>query len=102
MSLPKEAQYSPISAIAVLDYNKDGNQDLLLCGNNAYAKIRIGKFDANFGMLFKGNGAGNFKYVSQKQSGFNIWGDVKNIVSINETLYFGINQAPIKAYKLNP
>ncbi|MFC3809069.1 VCBS repeat-containing protein [Lacihabitans lacunae] len=102
MSLPKEAQYSPISAIAVLDFNKDGNQDLLLCGNNAYAKIRIGKFDANFGMLFKGNGAGNFEYVSQKQSGFNIWGDIKNIVSINETLYFGINQVPIKAYKLNP
>ena len=29
--LPIEAQYSPIYTISILDYNRDGNKDLLLC-----------------------------------------------------------------------
>jgi enediyne biosynthesis protein E4 len=98
--LPKEVQYSPVCTINVLDYNSDGNSDLILCGNNSHAKIRLGKFDANYGVLLTGDGKGNFRYVPQSESGFNIWGDVRSSIQINETLYFGINSKPLVAYKL--
>ena len=100
IELPKEVQYSPIYTVDVMDYNEDGNPDLLLCGNNSYFKIRLGKFDANYGILLSGDGNGNFRYINQSESGFNIWGDVRSSIQINKTVYFGITGAPLVAYKL--
>jgi enediyne biosynthesis protein E4 len=97
--LPVQAQYSPVFAIASVDYDKDGNNDLLLCGNINKARLRFGKYDANYGVLLKNDGKGNFSYVNQQQSGLSLRGDVRSIITINNTLLFGINQQPLKAYK---
>lgn len=97
--LPAEAQLSPVFAIQELDYNQDGNPDLLLCGNITQARLRFGKYDANYGVLLEGNGKGEFTYVPQNKSGFLLKGDVRSIISVNNTLLFGINQQEIKAYK---
>jgi hypothetical protein len=99
VELPKEVQYSPVYAMEMVDYNKDGHSDLLLFGNNSFFKIRLGKFDANYGVLLSGDGKGSFKYVPQTESGFNIWGDVRSSVMINNTLYLGINGRPVAVYK---
>lgn len=96
--LPLQAQFSPVFTITSLDYDKDGKKDLLLCGNINQARLRFGKCDANYGMLLKGDGKGGFSYISQQQSGFNIWGDVRSVLNINNTLLFGINQAKLKVY----
>ena len=98
--LPKEAQYSPVYTITLLDFNKDGKTDILLCGNNSHTKIRVGKFDANYGTLLAGDGAGNFSYIHQNESGFKIRGDVRSCVQVNETIYFGINSGPLISYNL--
>jgi enediyne biosynthesis protein E4 len=98
--LPVQAQYSPVHTITVLDYDKDGNEDVLLCGNNNHAKLRLGKFDANYGILLKGNGQGNFHYIDQSVSGFKLKGDVRSAIDLNETLLFGIGEQSVKAYKL--
>ncbi|MEO8412473.1 MAG: VCBS repeat-containing protein [Ginsengibacter sp.] len=98
--LPVQAQFSPVFAITALDYDKDGNTDLLLCGNINHTRLRFGKSDANYGVLLKGDGKGNFNYINQRQSGFNIWGDVRSVININGDLLFGINEDEIKAYKL--
>ena len=98
--LPVQAQFSPVFTITSLDYDKDGNADLLLCGNINKARLRFGKCDANYGILLKGDGKGNFKYIGQQQSGFHIWGDVRSVLNINNMLLFGINQGQMKAYKL--
>jgi len=45
------------------------------------------------------DGNGNFSYINQQQSGFHLWGDVRSVVEINNTLLFGINQGDVKAYK---
>lgn len=99
-TLPIQAQFAPVYTTTMLDYDRDGNEDILLCGNINHARLRFGKYDANYGILLKGDGKGNFKYVNQQQSGFNLWGDVRSVVNINNTLLFGINQKPIKAYKV--
>ncbi len=100
-SLPVQAQFSPVFTITALDYNKDGNQDLLLCGNINKARLRFGKYDANYGVLLKGDGKGNFTYIDQQQSGFHLRGDVRSVVQINNQWLFGINQDNLRAYKLN-
>jgi hypothetical protein len=99
--LPLQAQYAPVYTITTLDYNKDGNDDLLLCGNMNHARLRPGKYDASYGILLQGNGKGGFNYIPQQQSGFHVWGDVRSVLPINNTLLFGINQQAVKAYKLN-
>lgn len=97
--LPIQTQYAPVFTIIALDYNKDGNTDLLLCGNSSRTTIRLGKADANYGILLKGNGKGNFEYIPQNSSGFNLTGDIRAVIDINDILLFGINQSQLKAYK---
>ena len=98
--LPVEAQFSPVYTITTIDYNKDGNKDLLLCGNINHARLRFGNYDANYGVLLKGDGKGNFTYINQQQAGLYLRGDVRSVININDILLFGISQKDIKAYKL--
>jgi hypothetical protein len=100
-SLPVQAQYAPVNTITILDFNSDGNNDLLLCGNSSNTKIKTGKFDANYGVLLKGDGKGRFEYVDQKVSGLKVRGDVRSVVEINNVLLFGINEESPKAYRMN-
>ncbi|UCS93708.1 VCBS repeat-containing protein [Echinicola marina] len=97
-TLPLEAQASPVMAIACDDFDKDGNTDLLLCGNIEKARLRFGKYDANYGTLLKGNGQGGFTYIPQHQSGFKLKGDVRSIAKLNDQWLFGINQKGVVAY----
>ena len=97
--LPIEAQFSPVFTITSIDYNKDGNKDLLLCGNIHHARLRFGNYDANYGVLLKGDGKGNFIYINQQYSGFHLRGDVRSVISINNKLLFGINQQGLESYK---
>lgn len=99
--LPNEVQYSPVYTINQLDFNEDGKTDLLLCGNNNRLKIRLGKADANYGILLAGDGKGNFNYIKQSESGFNIWGDVRSSIQVKEKIYFAINSKNLIAYTLS-
>jgi hypothetical protein len=98
--LPIQAQYMPVYTITPLDHNKDGHEDLLLCGNMNKARLRPGKYDAGFGMLLQNDGKGGFNYIDQQRSGFYIQGDVRSVLPINGLLLFGINQQAVKAYKM--
>ena len=97
--LPVQAQLAPVYTLTTLDYNHDGNMDVLLCGNINQARLRFGKYDANYGVLLKCDRDGRFTYVPQTVSSFSIKGDVRSVISINNTLIFGINQQPLTAYK---
>jgi enediyne biosynthesis protein E4 len=99
--LPLEAQTSPVFTITSLDYDEDGNDDLLLCGNINKARLRFGKYAANYGVLLKGEGNGNFTYVPQRISGLQLRGDVRSVVRINHTLLFGMNGQALEAYRKN-
>ena len=98
VSLPLQAQFSPVYTITTLDYDHDGKEDLLLCGNINNSRLRFGKYDANYGVLLKGDGRGNFIYVPQWESGFHLKGDVRSVLPVGDELLFGINNAGIKAY----
>jgi hypothetical protein len=99
-TLPVQAQCAPVYTITPLDFNKDGQQDLLLCGNMNKARLRPGKYDANYGVLLQNDGKGGFIYIDQQRSGFYLKGDVRSVLSINNMLLFGINRQSVEAYKV--
>ena len=103
-ALPIEAQFSPVYKIIVQDWNKDGYDDLLLLGNNDYPRLKMGKMDANFGTLLLNDGKGNFRFVSNKEAGLLVPGDVKDaaIIRVKDARYLliGINNADMVTYKL--
>lgn len=100
--LPIEAQLAPVFTINTLDYNGDGNTDLVLGGNINEARIRFGKYDANYGVLLRGNGKAAFEYVSQHESGLELRGDVRSALVMEDKLLFGVNRGAIQAYRFEP
>ncbi|WP_461113623.1 VCBS repeat-containing protein [Spirosoma jeollabukense] len=100
MALPLVAQVAPVFTATTLDYDHDGRKDLLLCGNTAQTRLRFGRSDANYGVLLKGDGKGNFSPVPQPKAGFQLTGDVRSVLTVGNTLLFGINQQPVRAYQL--
>ncbi len=98
--LPQEVQYAPVYTINSLDFNQDGNKDLLLCGNSSYTKLRLGKLDANYGLLLEGDGEGNFSYVPQRLTGLKLSGNIRDVLQINDIILFGFSEKPLEAYRL--
>jgi enediyne biosynthesis protein E4 len=80
--LPVEAQVAPVYAIAVDDFDNDGNPDILIGGNLYRAKPEVGRYDASYGLLLKGDGKGAFVPMKSSQSGILIEGEVRDIVQL--------------------
>ncbi|MFY7910217.1 MAG: VCBS repeat-containing protein [Emticicia sp.] len=100
--LPVEVQYAPIFTVSTFDYNNDGNKDLILGGNLNKARLKFGKYDANYGLVLKGNGKGEFVSIPQHLSGLNIQGDLRSTLVIQGHAFFGINQQRIRTFKITP
>ena len=98
--LPAEAQYAPVYAIRAVDVDGDGKKDLVLCGNNSHVRIRMGRYEANHGVVLQGSGNGVFTYVPQQKSGLNIRGDVRSMEWIGGRLIVGGNDISLKAYSI--
>jgi hypothetical protein len=79
--LPAEAQFAPVYAFSVNDFDGDGKQDIFMGGNLSRAKPEMGIYDASYGLLLKGDGQGNFKAVSPSKSGLAITGEVRGAVT---------------------
>jgi hypothetical protein len=76
-SLPVEAQFSPVFGIESIDYNHDDIPDLVLTGNFYDVLPELGRYDASYGVLLRGEGKGNFKAVSPRESGLLVRGQVR-------------------------
>lgn len=81
--LPPEAQFSPVYAVCVEDFDQDSNPDVLLGGNLYRAKPETGIYDGSYGLLLKGNGKGDFNVVSPQTSGIRIRGEIRSIKKIS-------------------
>lgn len=98
--LPIQAQYAPVSEIITSDFNKDGKEDILLLGNNDFYKLRIGKFDANYGTVLLGFGDGKFNYLPQTKSGLSIKGSNTHALLINDELILTSYGTATETFKL--
>jgi hypothetical protein len=104
LSLPLQANFSAVSQIMAKDFNHDGKNDLLLLGNHADNRLKLGSLDANYGCLLTGDGKGGFRYVKQAESGLSITGDVKSALEIKvknqNYLLVGLSDQPLQFYKI--
>ena len=103
--LPALAQVAPVYAIESLDFDADGDLDLVLAGNLTFSRVKIGEIDANHGLLLENLGNLKFQPVAKQISGLDIRGDVRSCQVIDlagkKYLFFGINNAPFRTYELN-
>ncbi|MFN4144289.1 MAG: VCBS repeat-containing protein [Runella sp.] len=97
--LPLEAQLAPVHALLAIDYDQDGKNDLLLAGNQLHTRLRLGHYAANQGVLLKNIGGGSFVYIKQHESGLALKGEVRSVLVTNETILWGINAQPLRAYR---
>jgi hypothetical protein len=92
--LPVEAQFSPIYAILIDDFDQDGFQDLLLGGNFYGVPPDQGRYDAGYGCLLLGDGSGAFAPAGLQQSGLIVTGEVRQIKPVRtaarETLILAV------------
>lgn len=85
-----EVQQSLINSIVYTDMDGDNVEDLLLAGNNYMSEIETTRADAGIGIFLKGLGKGNFKAISNQQSGFFADKDVRALIAIKNKGYAGI------------
>jgi len=78
-ALPAEAQFAPIRAALVGDFDGDGRPDLLVGGNLYGVPPVLGRYDASYGLLLSGLGDGRFSAVDMERSGLMIEGQVRHM-----------------------
>lgn len=102
--LPPSAQVAPIFAIETIDYNQDGQRDIILAGNSRYNRVKIGEMEANHGVLLQNKGELKFQTVSPVQSGLNLSGEVRSVIRYpfaeGEYVLFGVNDGTMKVYRV--
>ena len=78
-SLPTEAQLFPVFAALAEDFDGDRRMDLLAAGNFYGVTPVRGRYDAGYGLLLRGDGAGHFEPVDLEVSGLVIEGQVRDM-----------------------
>jgi enediyne biosynthesis protein E4 len=79
-TLPIEAQFSPVYAIAVEDFDNDNVLDIVLGGNFSRSKPEMGTYLAQNGLFLKGDGKGDFKPIKSNNSGFRVKDELRSLL----------------------
>ena len=77
--LPIEAQFAPIRAVLADDFDGDGHTDLLVAGNFYGVPPVLGQYDASYGLLLRGDGAGGLEPVDLEASNLVLVGQVRHL-----------------------
>lgn len=103
--LPYQTQWSPVYGILPDDFDSDGNIDLLMNTNDLGTEVSTGQYDALNGIYLKGDGKGNFKVQSYRESGYFIPSNGKAIVKFIYHGQYAVassqNKDSLKLFKLN-
>jgi enediyne biosynthesis protein E4 len=80
--LPVQAQFAPIRAALAGDFDGDGHTDLLVAGNFFGVTPVRGRYDASYGLLLRGDGAGGFEAMDLETSGAILEGQVRELAPL--------------------
>ncbi|WP_080053871.1 VCBS repeat-containing protein [Spirosoma aerolatum] len=77
--LPMMAQVSKLFAFQVIDFDQDGDLDVLGGGNFYSVSTYQGRYDGSYGLVLRNDGKGNFAALSPIDSGFLLNGEIRDI-----------------------
>jgi hypothetical protein len=80
--LPFRAQFAPLFGMIAEDFDQDGNLDLMLSGNDYGSEVSVGRYDAMYGLVMKGDGKGGFRPLSIAESGYMANGNMKGLLRL--------------------
>ena len=106
-ALPTEAQFAPVYAFLARDFGGDGRADVVLAGGFYGVKPDRGRYDASYGLLLRGDGAGAFTPVDLAESGLLIEGQARDLEWLRladgtEAVVVARNDAPLQVIRVNP
>ncbi|MTI39603.1 VCBS repeat-containing protein [Fulvivirga lutimaris] len=92
INLPQQAQFAPVYALLIDDFDGDGILDLIAGGNQYNVKPQFGRFDASKGWYFKGENTDGFRF--QDGVPLNIAGQIRDIkkIDLGEVKYLVISK----------
>jgi len=98
--MPAEVQLSSVNAVVVADINQDGNNDLVLGGNQFGFLPQFERLDASYGDILTGNGMGAFTLMDNRRSGLHLTGEIRDIVRLRsdkhlQLLFLRNNDKPV-------
>ncbi|MCB0549915.1 MAG: VCBS repeat-containing protein [Phaeodactylibacter sp.] len=103
-ALPREVQFSCVCGIYCTDLDGDSRKDLILGGNDGGFMPQFSKLDASFGHVLLNKGDGAFERLDNRDTGFFIRGDIKQLAGIKinnqEYLLTAINGQKPRLFKL--
>ncbi len=98
--LPAEAQFFPIFSFCANDFDDDGIADLLAVGNLYEVQPDLGRYDAGYGIMLKGNGDGTFTPLPD--SGFFVPGQGRDIEQLTPGIFLvARNHASLLMFQKN-
>jgi len=84
VALPTDVQLSPVYAIATHDFDADGDEDILLGGNQFYVLPEMGIYDGSYGQYLENKG--NNEFELNKNSGFHVKGEIRDLVVLENSI----------------
>jgi len=73
--MPTEAQFAPVFAVCVGDYDGDGNEDVFLSQNFFDVEVESARYDGGRGLWLRGDGHGGLTALRGQESGVKIYGE---------------------------
>jgi hypothetical protein len=102
--LPVEAQFSPVRDILVRDIDLDGQEDLVLAGNDYSAVPSIGRYDASYGWCLLGDSLHRYHALMPVASGLVVKGDARRIriieVQGKSYVVVAVNNGDLQVFRL--
>lgn len=79
-TLPFKTQLSPIQKFETLDFDKDGDLDIIAAGNWFVAEIETPRADSGQGIILENLGGKKFKTLHYNETGFLAKNDVRDMI----------------------